>query len=166
MKTKTIVTSLGHEDLVELFSTSLYGSNSFAATYPKDIYSKYADSKDCFEDKLAKCLEHGAKITVYDCRADDKDDIQSKLDIPHTWSDDAGAYGGMGYAIGLEDIKAGLAKAVDASWDKSDFVGDTSDMEQRLRQHYINYICYEDGEFDNDDADALMQVIVFGTWVY
>ena len=38
MKTEIKVTSIEHEELVDLLSTALYGSNWFAARYDRSLY--------------------------------------------------------------------------------------------------------------------------------
>jgi hypothetical protein len=71
MKTKITVTELSHDDLVNLLSTALYGSNWFAASYDKKIYESLTETEgDCFEDKLADMLLAGHKITITDYYAE------------------------------------------------------------------------------------------------
>ena len=52
-KKQVTITEITQEDLVNLFSTALYGSTYLDADYPKrDIY----EEDDCYEDKLAKVV--------------------------------------------------------------------------------------------------------------
>lgn len=71
MKTKITVTELNHDDLVNLLSTALYGSNWFAASYDKKTYESLTETEgDCFEDALADMLLAGHKIKITDYYAE------------------------------------------------------------------------------------------------
>ena len=71
MKTEIKVTSMTHDELVDLLSTALYGSQWFAASYDKNIYESLENKQgECFEDKLADMLLAGHKITITDVEAD------------------------------------------------------------------------------------------------
>ena len=146
MKTKTIVTDITHDDLVDLFSTATYGSNylSLAFINEDDYYgTKLEDSNDCWEDKFAKVLLDGGCIEVLDYYAEDEDDFNG--DKPHRWDGQC-----MAYTIGLPDIQEGLQKALDSdtAWDNS------------CARDLI------DGDLDLYEAENLMQIIVFGETIY
>lgn len=101
MKTKTIITDITHEDLVDLFSTATYGSNylSLAFINEDDYYgTKLEDSEDCWEDKFTKVLLDGGCIEVLDYYAEDEDDFNG--DKPHRWNGQC-----MAYTIGLQTSK-------------------------------------------------------------
>ena len=67
MKTKIKVTELTHEEIVDLLSTALYGSEWFVAKYDENLYESLKNKDGiCFEDKLADMLLAGHKITIVD----------------------------------------------------------------------------------------------------
>lgn len=70
MKMKKQITSITHNDLVNLFSTALYGNSLVDADYSNE-YNVLFDSNDCFEDKLAKILLNGGEITIIDMESYD-----------------------------------------------------------------------------------------------
>ena len=136
MKTKTIVLEIDHEDLENLFSTGLYGSNYLDADYAQ--HEDLADY-ECFEDKLAQSVLAGRSITFRDMYAEGC--VYGNL--PHTIYEDE-----VTYEVTLEDIKRGLEKAADTCpWAFRAFVDDTSDWD---------YLA----------GDALLQTIVFGELIY
>ena len=54
MKTKTTITELTHDDLVDLFSTALTGSSYLSAGYTiEDRKSVYVPDYACHEDIIA-----------------------------------------------------------------------------------------------------------------
>lgn len=144
MKVQSKITDITHEDLVNLFSTGLYGSYYLDADYPNlDIY----EEGECFEDKLAKALLAGHTIEINDMYAEDKDDFYGEL--PHKWD---GSYGCMRYEITLQDVIKGLEKAI--------FDGDYS-------AKCFNDLCNGDAyNLDLPEAETLMQYIMFGELVY
>lgn len=81
MEMKFVITSLSHEDLVNLFSTATYGNENIHVVYPDEEQIGqygYADD-DCYEDKIAKALLKGATIKVVDLACDpesNKDDVE------------------------------------------------------------------------------------------
>jgi hypothetical protein len=147
MKTRTIITELNHDDLVDLFSTALYGSSLFSAYYDKKDYKKCNPSEnDCFEDKLAKILLNGYSVIVCDHYADE-DEFYG--DLPHDWDE---ADRCVEYTVTLEDIKNGIGKALDQG-------GWTS----KCAMDFINH---EEGDLDLPEAEELVQWILFGETIY
>lgn len=151
MKTKTIVSNLTQEDIVNLLSTASYGSFWCALDYdPKDYDSLENKSEwDSIEDKMAKILLAGKSVGIADFYADDDKDFYGKL--PHEWDSEGES---MNYTITLKDIEKGLAKAFDSSngW---------------VRECAHEYLEYEDSiDWDITMAETLMQVIIFGEQVY
>lgn len=148
MKTKTIIEELNHDDLVNLFSTALYGSWTFCASYDSAEYHALpnADGNDCYEDKLAKLLLAGKSIEIGDRYAEDESDHYGKLQ--HKWDDDEEV---MVYNITLKDIIKGLQIATDKG-------GWTA----KCVRHFAD----EDGLFDLLEAEALLQVVIFGEVIY
>ncbi len=106
MKTKTTITEITHDDIVNLLSTGLYGSQFLGVDYSIEDYRKIPnpDEYDCTEDKCAKLLLNGKSIVIYNETMD--------------------------YTITLSDIKKGLEKALDnGGWDAKcafDLINDDS----------------------------------------
>ena len=147
MKTQTIITDITHEDLVDLLSTATYGSEYIDIAW---VYQQeYLNSKkegDSREDVYARMLLNGYKIEVRDYYAEDETDFYGNLH--HEWNamDEC-----MVYHVGIEDIKKGIAKSLDmGGW------------EAECAQHLIS----EPEQLDLTEAEAIMQVIVFGEVIY
>ena len=69
LKNNVEIIDITHEDLVNLFSTALYGSSYLSAEYDKDFYNSIPKDKkegDCFEDHIADVLLNGGEIYIYD----------------------------------------------------------------------------------------------------
>lgn len=150
MKTKTIITEITHEDIVNLLSTGIiYGSHFFGVDYSVEDYRKIPnpDEYDCIEDKCAKLLLNGKSIVIYDMYAEDEEDFHGKL--YHSWD----SYNKtMDYTVTLSDIKKGIEKAIDnGGWDAEcafDLINDDS--------------C----NLDLNEAENLLQIITFGKAIY
>ena len=155
MKTKTTVTELSHDDLVELFSTALFGSSYLGADYEESIEH---DEKDCFEDILANILLHGGCIKVNDYYSEG--DVYGEL--PHELDEENEC---ATYFVTYDDIKRGLEKAADGT-----FKGDNDKYRANelafARKAYDAFVNYDDCGFDSVYADALMQIILFDEIIY
>ena len=161
METKTIVSNITQEDLVNLFSTALYGSDFFCANYDKSYYKNYVmdkDREDTFEDKIALMLLKGKAINIEDCYAEDCDDFYGTH--PHRWIDLDGGSGFMSYEISLYDIRNGIQSAIDGT-----FKAEDEDEKNYARECAYGLIT-EDGSFDLSEAQALLQIIVFNEIIY
>lgn len=147
MKTKTTISDINHNDLVNLLSTALYGSSWLGITYNKTEYPNSEPSEDdCIEDKAAKILLHGYSITLYDMYAEDEEDHYGTL--PYSW-DERGET--MDYTVTLADIKRGLEKAMNyGGWPAK----------------YVYNLMNEDSDFDQPQAESLVQWILFGEEIY
>lgn len=147
MKTKTIITEIKQEDLVDFFSTAIFGSEFFDIKVPKNSYygTELESEDDCREDKWAKVAMSGKPIYVYDYYSEE----ESYGDKPHKWIASKEA---MRYTITLDDIKAGIQKCIDSD----------SDFLQECARDLIN------GGYDLDlpEAEAILQVITFGELIY
>lgn len=149
MKTKTTITEITHDDIVNLLSTGLYGSQFLGVDYSKGDYRKIPnpDEYDCIEDKCAKLLLNGKSIVIYDMYAEDEEDFHGKL--YHSWDSDNET---MDYTITLSDIKKGIEKAIDnGGWDAEcafDLINDDS------------------RDLDLTEAENLLQIITFGEAIY
>lgn len=147
MKTKTIITEINHDDLVNLLSTATYGSSYFDVVKKKKDYygTELEDENDCREDALAKILLAGKPVYVLDYYSEE----EAYGNLPHEWDEKRGA---MKYTVTLEDIKNGLQKALDnGGWDAecaSDLINDNS------------------YNLDLTEAENLLQIITFGETIY
>lgn len=152
MKTLFKIEELNHTDLVDLFSTATYESCNFTIRKRKaDYYGTHLQSDDdCAEDTWAKVLLDNEKnfVYFYDLNAEDESEHYGTLE--HEWIEDKG----MRYKVTLADIINGINKA----WRD----GSKSDKDSVLR-----YIENEnEGDFDNYDAELLVQWILFGEPIY
>lgn len=137
MKTKITVTSIEHDELVDLLSTALEGSSWFGASYDKTLYESIKETHGyCLEDKLADMLLSGHQITITDYEADGESYSSKCTRIT--------ADGDAVYKVGLEDFlkvastKSGL----------------------KLLSEVL------DGTGDYWTADAFLQRVVFGEEIY
>ena len=149
MKTEIKVTTLYHEELVNLLSTALEGSNWFGASYDRNIYHSITETRgDCFEDKLADMLLSGHKITIIDYYAEG-DKYSNKCT---GFDDDENAI----YEIGLEDILKVASTTIG----------------YKILREVIGYDKEYGDEFDEVGtgdywtADAFLQRVVFGEEIY
>ena len=137
MKTKITVTSIDHDELVDLLSTALEGSNWFGASYDSDTYKKLENTTgECFEDKLADMLLAGHQITITDYEADGESYSSKCTKIT--------ADGDAVYKVGLNDFLK---------------VASTKRGFQLLSDVL-------DGTGDYWTADAFLQRVVFGEEIY
>lgn len=145
MKIKTTVLELTHDDLVELFSTALYGSEWLGTIYDSIEYNSLPDKNDndCLEDKLARLLLAGKTIEICDYYAEDSADRYGALDA--RWDDEREC---MCYNVSLNDILNGLNNAANT----------------KAFYRYVH--SDEDGQFDNIDAEELVQYILFEEGIY
>ena len=136
MKTKITVTELTHDELVNLLSTALYGSNWFAASYDSKVYKSLTETEgDCFEDALADMLLAGHKIKITDYYAEGES--YSKKCVGFDGED-------AEYEVTLKDF-------LHTASTKSGF---------KLVEEVL------DGEGDYWTADAFLQRVVFGKEIY
>lgn len=154
MKTKTTITEITHEDLVNLLSTATYGSDWLTCTITKATREKLAiEITDCREDVWAKALLSGFPIYLTDHQAEgetygDKGTVND--------DDEDSAV----YRITLDDIKDGLRSALDGDFEP----GDEDEVE--LAARCVLHLRDESSEFDYTEAEILAQIIMFGTIIY
>lgn len=156
MKIKTTITEINKEDLVNLFSTALYGNEWLVADYDRKKYKSLFDENDCFEDKLAKIILSGGDIELIDKNSCDENDGAYGNNNRTYYDKEWEAYV---YPINFADIGVGLQNALD---------GDVTchcDEESWLKEAALRFI-NDSSEFDLVDADALMQSIMFNELVY
>lgn len=157
MKTKTTITELTHDDLVNLFSTALYGSSYLSADYEESI--EY-DEKDCFEDILANILLHDGSIKVTDYYADGC--VYGSLPHEYVDNDDEGE---VVYVLTLDDIKRGLQHALDGTFKLNR--GYEIHERRMARKAFESFVDEESNyDFDLSYADTLLQIILFDEIIY
>ena len=156
MKTKTIIEELTQEDLVDLLCTATYGSN-WLSIFASNRTGFKIEETDCMEDIWAKALLAGKMLTCTDYNADEGE-VYGTLE--HEQDED----GHTEYLVTLQDIKDGLAKCADGTFKRSaDHYGenDLAYISECYRNFHNNH-----GEMDNPQAEALMQIILFGELIY
>ena len=149
MKTKTIIEELTQEDLVDLLCTATYGS-SWLEIYAPDRMGIVVDDNDCREDVWAKALLAGRKIHCVDYYAEG--DAYGTLE--HETDDEENVI----YHVSLQDIYEGLTKCADGTFKDANVNNWVADC--------FNHFKDGEGEMDNPQAEALMQVIMFGELIY
>lgn len=137
MKSKITVTEINHEELVDLLSTALTGSNWFGASYDKTLYESIQETHGyCFEDKLADMLLSGFQITITDYEADGESHSSKCIKIT--------ADGDAVYKVGLGDFLAVASTKIGF----------------KLLSEVL------DGTGDYWTADCFLQRVVFGEEIY
>lgn len=158
MKTKTTITELSHDDLVDLFSTALYGSSYLSADYTiEDRKSVDVSDDDCYEDIIAKILLSGKSVEV----TDDYAEGCSYGSLPHEIDEDEN----VTYFVTYDDIKRGLERAADGTFN----AGEDEWTEQTKRSAKASFDSFMDEDrcdFDLVRADILMQIILFDEIIY
>jgi hypothetical protein len=158
LKNNVEIIDITHEDLVNLFSTALYGSSYLSAEYDKNFYNSIPKDKkegDCFEDHIADVLLNGGEIYIYDAYSEGEVYSKNGELIKEE-------YGGEEYAqytLTLTDIIEGLQRAANGTYKTNN---DTKFIRQCFNE-FAEDNCYD---LDLTDADALMQVITFNELIY
>ena len=155
--THTTIEEITHDDLVNLFSTSLYGSSYLTADY--DEYAPEQYEEDSFEDVLAKILLHGGAVQVTDHYAEGC--AYGKL--AHTidkYNDEC-----VTYTVTFADVVKGLTNAANGTFKLS---GKKEYQEQDKKAAKVSFenLAEESLEFDLVRADILMQIILFDEIIY
>lgn len=162
MKTKTTITELSHDDLVDLFSTALYGSSYLSADYTiEDRKSVAPSDDDCYEDIIAKILLSGKSVEV----TDDYAEGCSYGSLPYRFQDKDDDDSSVIYRVTLDDIKRGLERAADGTFN----AGNDEWTEQEKRSARVSFDSFMDEDrcdFDLVRADILMQIILFDEIIY
>lgn len=155
MKTKTQILGIEHDDLINLFSTAMYGSNFLCADYDEDEYAKLsnADEEDCEEDCIAKMLLAGKSVVVSDFYSEE----EKYGTLPTKWDEEHQC---MDYTITLKDIWNGFQAALDGTF--------KGDEEEKKWAHKVmsEILAGDEGDYDQADAEMIMQIIIFGERIY
>ena len=152
MKTKTTITELSHEDLVNLLSTATNGSSWLSCTISQATRDAIKDlPHNCREDVWAHALLNGFPIYLTDHQAEGE-----------TYGDRGSVNkdGTAVYRITLEDVIAGLQSALDG-----DFAPNDED-EVELAARCVLHLRDESFDFDATDAEILAQIIMFNSIIY
>lgn len=162
MKTKTTITELSHDDLVNLFSTALYGSSYLSADYTiEDRKSVNVSDGDCYEDIIAKILLSGKSIEVTDNYAEGC----SYGSLPYRFQDKDNDDSSVIYRVTLDDIIRGLEMAADGTFNADDDEW-TEQTKRSARESFDSFMDKDKCDFDLVMADILMQIILFDEIIY
>ena len=145
---------LTHDILVNLISSATYDSPWLGIDYDKDKCDGHLKSEDCPEDVAADILLAGGSIRFFDYYAEDAREVYSDKGV---WVSDFRA---AVYTVTLEDIKNGISRALDGL-----FITEGS-ADRYYAQIAAEALLADEGDFDANDADRLMQVILFNEIVY
>lgn len=149
MRTTTKIEGLTLENLVDLFSTATYGSSWLDIFAPVRTGLAIEDT-DCREDVWAKALLAGHKIAAVDYYAEG----ERYGYLPCQVDGDEATY-----TITLDDVLEGLQKCADGT-----FKGEKSDHDWLAK--CFRHFKEGEGEMDNPEAEAIMQVIMFNELIY
>ena len=152
------IIDITHEDLVNLFSTALYGSSYLSVEYDKDFYNsipKENKEGDCHEDHIADVLLNGGEIYIYDAYSEGEVYSDNGELIKEEYSDEEYAQ----YTLTLTDIIEGLQRAANGTYKTNN---DTKFIRQCFNEFAEDDCC----DLDLTDADALMQIITFNELIY
>ena len=162
MKTKITITELSHNDLVDLFSTALYGSSYLSADYTiEDRKSVDVSDDDCYEDIIAKILLSGKSIEVTDNYAEGC----SYGSLAYRFQDKDDDDSSVTYRVTLDDIIRGLEKASDGTFNAGNDEW-TERTKKSARVSFDSFMNEDRCDFDLVRADILMQIILFDEIIY
>lgn len=162
MKTKITITELSHNDLVDLFSTALYGSSYLSADYTiEDRKSVDVSDDDCYEDIIAKILLSGKSIEVTDNYAEGC----SYGSLPYRFQDKDDDDSLVIYRVTLDNIIRGLEKASDGTFNAGNDEW-TERTKKSARVSFDSFMDEDRCDFDLVRADILMQIILFDEIIY
>ena len=105
IENNTKILKITHDDLVNLFSTALFGNNWVSCEYDKDYYNSLTMGQvqgDCYEDKIADVLLNGGNIYLFDEYAEGECH-NGKGEVI-----DGDEDGSVMYTINLDDVINGL----------------------------------------------------------
>lgn len=153
MKTKTTIIEITQEDLVNLLCTATYGSSWLSGTVSELTHDVVESDGDSREDIWAKALLSGHPIYLTDHQAEGC--YYGGENLCCLNEDDS-----VTYRIELVDVKRGIADALDGNFAPS------APGERGWVAKCAIHLADDSSEFDNVEAEALMQIIMFGTLIY
>lgn len=154
MKTKTTIHEMSQEDLVNLLSTATYGSSWLSCTVSKATRDAVKADGDTREDIWAKALLRGYPIYVTDHQAEGV--TYGGLTSCVNSDDEESAT----YRVEMNDVLDGLGYAMDGDFEPND------EDEVELAARCVLHLRDGSSEFDNTEAEILMQIIMFGPVIY
>lgn len=148
------VVEISNQELADFLETALYGANDFSVEFDENFYAKipYEQKTEEFTcNKCADILKYGGSIDITDCESDN-DDVFGNL--PHKNTD-----WGVSYTVTLEDIMSGIDRALNGTYKVSSFLesANVKDSANRI---------VEGEDYDQYDAQLIMQVILFDEVIY
>lgn len=163
MKTQTTITELTKEDLVNLLSTALYGSNYLSAEYEESI--EY-DEDESHEEIMAGILLGFGKILITDHYAEDGE-VYGDLPCEVKKDEDNEGCWTTTYFVTLDDIMIGLTRAANGTFNTRPDVSDEyADRNIEFAKRSFNAFAFDEREWDYNTADCLMQIILFDEIIY
>lgn len=153
MKTEILILDINHEDLVELLSTALYGSHFLGCDYQVGDNMetvKFEEEDTCFEDRAARCLLQGKYIEFLDRYAEREDEDEPCGNLPHYWDERENC---MAYKVYLQNITDTLSEMFENG-------------DEWAKECVINFTRYEEGDFDQPQAECIIQYILWGEEIY
>lgn len=171
MKTQVSILEQTKEDLVNLLSTALYGSNYLSADYEESI--EY-DEDDSYEEIMAEILLNGGKILITDHYAE-VGEVYGNLPCEVKKDEENEGCWITTYFVTLKDIVSGLTKAANGTFNTGvnencfgtlTMSGDYQDRVIEFAKRSFNAFAFDEREWDYNTADCLMQIILFNEIVY
>ena len=154
MQTRTTISHISHDDLVNLFSTALYGSSYLSADYGVTAERK---ENDCYEDIIARCLLNGDTVEVTDHYSDTP---YGKL--RHLVDEDEEC---VTYYVNINHILDGLERAANGTF-HTEGSAEYQEREKEAARAAFWSLANESLDFDLVSADILMQIILFDEIIY
>ena len=129
-----------------------------SAEYNKDFYNSIPTDKkkgDCCEDHIADVLLNGGEIYIYDAYSEGEVYNYNGTLIKEEYGREEYAQ----YTLTLIDIVEGLQRAANGTYR-------TNNDTKFIRQGFNEFADEDCCDLDLNDADALMQIIVFNELIY
>lgn len=164
MKTQTTITEITKEDLVDLFSSALYGSSYLSADYDEE---DERDDDDCFEETLASILLNGGRVRFTDGYAEDGE-VYGNLPCIVEKNEEYDCFATT-YFVTLQDVMDGLTRAANGTFnagENDEYTPDWRDRNIEFARRSFNAFLFDEASWDALTADCLMQIILFDQIVY
>ena len=142
---------LNRDDLAYLFDKLLFAPPIFSADIDKAFYDSIPNENrkgNNLADKIADCLIYGGSVVIYDNRSNG--DISPGMGFVTL---------GTKYTINISDVVNGLSKAANGTYRINNDIEWVSDCFSDFKQG-------EEADFNQEEADCLMQIILFNELIY